>query len=412
MSVFNLTTLIITKHNAILAWRIENIDKHYPEYYNVSIIHRSECDMTWKYLDINENIVRNGNDNQFLYAFDILCPNKLNRITLSTNSTLNNVTIPSFNVTFTGVPREPFFSPDIDPGSFFIDDIGNLHLYWKKIEEVNYNGDNYMIRITNEYKIQTNHSNQTSNPKVDIIKSFVTFEKDQFNATLGAKFKLLSTNDVGPAKEASFIEIPSIDRRCGKPENIQVVKLGNDYNVTWKKPIGDYNITSYTVFWCSYSKDSPAQCDSPIDYERVNETLQILTLSNSDQHLKFAVSANTESSTSGMIWEQCKAVTDTTLIGQVESFRNSNTSTNKIELNWAPKCNDSLIVMNYSVEYCPVKDMTSDCTQTTKFLITNFKTLSIDNLKSNTLYRVTVIMQSATTKGPPSYQYIQTLSSG
>ena len=102
------------------------------------------------------------------------------------------------------------------------------------------------------------------------------------------------------------------------------MRLGNDYNVTWKKPFGDYEITSYTVFWCTSLSDLTSQCDSPIDYERVNETLQIFTLTSSDRYLKFAVSANTEISTSGMTWEQCKAETDSTRIGQVESFRSSN----------------------------------------------------------------------------------------
>ncbi|CAO1402274.1 unnamed protein product, partial [Diamesa tonsa] len=51
-------------------------------------------------------------------------------------------------------------------------------------------------------------------------------------------------------------------------------------------------------------------------------------------NLKFAVSANTESSTSGMTWEQCKARSDSTLIGEVEFLSCTNTSTNKIELEW------------------------------------------------------------------------------
>ena len=303
MSVYDFSTFIVTKQNVILTWKINNLDENYPKNYNVSLIYRSECDLTWKYLDLNENFVFR-NDSQFIYAFDRICPNKLNRITLSIKSKLNNVTIKSLDVKFMGLPREPVYSPTVDPESFYIDDIGNLHLYWKRINPTDYNGDNYTIQITNEHKHSTNHPNQTSFIKIDLNKSTATFEKDQFNATLGAKFKLLSSNDVGPAKDASFIEIPSKDRLCGKPEHIKVVRLGNDYNVSWKKPKGDHEITSYTIFWCTSLSDSTSQCDSPIDYKRVNGTLQIFTLTNSGKYLKFAVSANNESSTSGMIWEQ------------------------------------------------------------------------------------------------------------
>ena len=358
--------------------------------------------MTWRTLDISENVTQFENENRFMYVYELLCPNQLNRITLCTNSTLNNVKIPSLDVTFMGLPLEPFNSPIIDPGCFFIDNIGNLHLYWMRIDPTDYNGDNYMIRITNEHEIPTNHSNQTSNSKVDILKSSATFEKDQFNATLGGKYKLLSTNDVGPAKEASFIEIPSEDRRCGKPENIQVVRLGKIYTLSWKNPIG-HVITSYTVFWCTSLSDSTSQCDSPIDYERVNETLQIFTLTSSDRYLKFAVSANTESSTSGMTWEQCKAETDSTRIGQIESLISTKTSTNKIDLEWAPKCEDSFIMKNYIVEYCPVIEMNSDCSQSKRTHITNITTHLLENLEPNTLYRLTVTMQSATTMGKSSF---------
>ncbi|CAO1402264.1 unnamed protein product, partial [Diamesa tonsa] len=325
------------------------------------------------------------------------------------------------NVTFKGYPREPFFSPNMEPGSFSIDENDNLHLYWKRIYSTDFNGDNFTIQITNEHKYPRN---QSCNPTINILTSSATFEKDQFSARSGAKFKLLSSNEVGPAKEASFIEIPSEDHLskdasfieipseddlCGKPENIQVVQLDKDYTILWEKPKGDYEITSYTVFWCITLKGS--QCDVPIELRKFNGTDRRFEYQSSDHNLKFAVSANTDSSTSGMTWEQCKAGNDSTLIGQIEPMENIKTFTNKIVLEWAPKCEDSFIVKNYTVEYCPVKDMNSDCFEAKTTYITNTTTHSLDNLRSNTLYKISVTMQSETTKGKPTQQNVETSSS-
>ena len=223
----------------------------------------------------------------------------------------------------------------------------------------------------------------------------------------------LSSNDVGSATDASFIEIPSNDRLCGKPENIQVVALGGNYHVTWTEPIGDYDITSYTVFWCTSVSNSSTQCDSPIDFKRVNGTLQF-NMKSSDRHLKFAVSANTDSTTSGMTWEQCKAKTDPTQLGRIESSSKIiKISSNEIELKWSPKCEDRLIVKNYKISYCEVEnEKNNDCLHPYMSISTNTTQYAFEHLKSSTLYKFTILIKSETSNGLPSVpQYIKTNNS-
>ena len=192
MSVYNFSvSQTRNTNNAILTWKIENLDDHYPEDYKVYIEYQSGCDFIRRRLYINENMVRIGNENQFMYCFEKLCPNYENKITLFTNSTFDNLTTPSVEVKFMGLPREPFYSPIIDPGSFFIDDIGNLFVYWKRIDPTDYNGNNFKIQITNGHLQEPN----------DQTMWIATFGKDRFNTALDAKIKLLSSNDVGSATE-------------------------------------------------------------------------------------------------------------------------------------------------------------------------------------------------------------------
>ena len=357
----------------------------------------SGCCYKETFENITEKISRFSNI--FLYAFEHLCPNKLNRIDLYIKSkTTQGINFVNKTLLFYALPRKPSIVPVVDVGSFFIDNNDKVHIYWKKINKFDFYGENFTMHITNEL----DHTTHQLNNEQRLATSSYTFEKDWLNTTSGAKLKLHASNIFGPAINASWIEIPSKDRLCGKPENIQVYKVDKSYYVSWTEPIGNYNITSYTVFWCTSTKDTLTQCEAPVKFERFNERTLKFNLTDPDNNLKFAISANTENSSSGMTWEQCKAETNPNLIGQIEKLQSTVDSTNKITIKWETKCKDRLIVKNYILEYCAVKDMISSCIGTIKTHITNSTSYSIDHLEPNTMYKFNVTMLSATTRGSSS----------
>lgn len=350
--------------------------------------YNSACSLEIKVKNITGKISRNSNI--FLYAFEDLCPNENNRVDLCIRSTSQEVnSMINKSLTWEALPREPTIAPVVDVGSFFVDNNEDVHIYWKKINSNDYydNKANFTIEITNEH--------QSTNSTIDVLKSSAMIKKDWFNTTSGAKFKLRASNTAGPAINATWMKIPSKDRRCKKPENIQVLKMDGIYYVSWTKPLGNHDITSYTVFWGS-TAGSPTQLESPLDFKRVNGTFDFNLKSSDD--LKFGVSANTESSSSGIMWEECKAETDPTLIGQVENLKSTTNFTNKIIISWTSKCKDRYIVKNYIIEICAVKDMTSNCIEPVKTYKTNSTSYNVDKLEQNTIYKVTVTMESATTR--------------
>ncbi|CAO1410335.1 unnamed protein product [Diamesa serratosioi] len=406
----NSKIVLETKNNAILAWETESIDQHYPEKYDIFIVYRSSCDLTWIRLNITKNFVRNGN--QFLYAFEKICHNNTNKITLGSESISQGTKYENVTIDYQGLPNVPFVVPQVDVGSFFIDKNNDVHIYWKKIDSTSYNGDKFQINFTQEIKKSTRQLNnqtinQTITEKIDLIRSTTILKQDWFNSSLGVKIKLQAYNDIGYASGASFIEIPPKDHLCGKPENIQVYVLNKTYHVSWTKPSDNSEIDSYTVFYCNSITGGTTQCDSSIDFTTVTEDLKFnITTSN---YLKFAVSANTDSSTSGMTWMECLAETDPTKIGQIVSLTNITTSTDSIDLNWEPTCKDRLIVKYYTINYCSVKtEGSNDCVKKFGPFNTSTTTYSLKDLKLNAYYKISVTMHSATTQGPQKDQFFKT----
>ena len=231
MLVKNFNMALITVNNAILNWEIQNLDENYLKNYIVFISYKT-CGLTIEDLIINKHINRVGNGTQFIYAFEKLCPNLVQEIKLSINTTLENKTIFNETIEFMALPTVPFIVPEVDVGSFFIDVDENVHIYWNLILKDKWNGDNLMIQITNEHKYPTNQlNNQTFQTESNYLSTAV-LKKDWINNTLGAEIRLQAKNSIGFAKSASFIKIPSKDRLYAKPENIQVYRLNNYYHVS------------------------------------------------------------------------------------------------------------------------------------------------------------------------------------
>lgn len=131
----------------------------------------------------------------------------------------------------------------------------------------------------------------------------------------------------GSADFPSYWRVPKKAQRCAAPENVTF----NGNLIEWNEPkakilsdgekIVELNtirycpqVTSYTVFWCAPGNrtNSLFQCEGPIQFERIPVTSNITSyshnLNDTRTGLNFAVSANSQDSSSGMVWAEKKII--------------------------------------------------------------------------------------------------------
>ncbi|XP_035207462.1 oncostatin-M-specific receptor subunit beta-like [Stegodyphus dumicola] len=200
------------------------------------------------------------------------------------------------------LPDVPYLRPEITNSSFIIEateitkispDIRTVTLYWKSIPAAHENGPDfqYMIRISSQNRLQRTASvgNETS----------YSFEKLRVN--LCYKFELFASNSVGPSSNISTIVIEA-DKLIDGPKEIIVRSDGSEYNIRWKAP--EIAVKFYTLFWCERAVRRRGGCVGSLEWLHLSETKHVLKLSDSKLY-QFAVSANTEDRTSGMVEASC-----------------------------------------------------------------------------------------------------------
>lgn len=296
------------------------------------------------------------------------------------------------------VMRRPDHPPVVDTGSFNIGPGGDVYIYWKHLQKCYQNGVNYSYVIKSSNK-------QYEFPN-EIHQQLAKYTKDRVNLMKDTTLTIRNINAMGASEKASSLVIPGMMRRLEGPSKIKKFLTNGSYQLSWSPPEHmPEQITSYTVFWCVSKSELPNSCDSSIDFVRrlPSETYFEYT---SNETINFAVSANSQTSTSGMTWARCTTASSKE-IGKIKTIWIPRLAAEEIEVEWKLECTDSGIVAGYQLEYCPSREpKTLECMEKEKKInITG----GLDNPKHTltgltpyTTYKIIIRMFSNSTMGPES----------
>lgn len=296
------------------------------------------------------------------------------------------------------IPDKP---PLTDIGSFSFTDSGHVFVYWKELLKFENNGPNlkYIVIDAND---TTTVSTRTL-AKLEYIDANIM--------TKPLNFHIYSQNDVGKSIKYSSVVVPAVKDRCEPPTLIKKIRLDNKtYNISWVAPIKGPKITSYTIFWCEPNNESPNDCKGSIDFERISSDVLSYRLETNNS-MNFAISANSESSSSGMIWAMCTVLPGNE-INKLTSIITVKVQATSIEFKWSLACIDRTILTGYILEYCIIKDPKLEVCEETKSvnISADAKEYILQGLKPYTTYSVRIQMLSEYSKGPWSEPQVNTTS--
>lgn len=299
--------------------------------------------------------------------------------------------------------RIPDNPPMTDIGAFSFTASGHIFIYWKALQESEYNGNNM------HYDVIEVH-NTTIKPKL-VEKTLAKFEQFDANTmTKSLNFRIYSENDVGKSNFASSIQVPAVRDRCEPPTNIKKIRVNSTtYNLSWVAPFHGPKVTSYTVFWCESANESPSHCKNSIDFKRVDRNTFEFQLKTNNT-MNFAISANSNSSSSGMIWAMCTVLPGNE-INKLTSIYMVKTQSTYIEFKWSLACIDRTILSGYTLEFCPIKDpKTEECKEPFKSydIFANATGYVLSGLNPYTTYKTRIRMLSGNSKGPWSDSLVNT----
>lgn len=296
------------------------------------------------------------------------------------------------------IMRRPDQPPTVDVGSFNIGPGGDVYIYWKHLQKCYQNGANYSYSVVS--------SNKQYEFPSELNSHLAFYTKDRMNLKTDTTFTIKSFNAIGASKDASSLVIPGKVRRFDGPTKIKKILSNGSYQLSWSPPDGSHgDVTSYTVFWCVSKSELPNSCESSIDFIHRMPS-QTHFQYNSSQTVNFAVSANSKTSTSGMVWARCTTA-NSNEIGKIKTIWIPRLVSTEIEVEWKLECTDSGIVAGYQLEYCPSKEpKTLECMEPEKKLnitggLENPKH-TLTGLMPYTTYKIIIRMFSNSTMGPAS----------
>ncbi|XP_055534831.1 cytokine receptor-like isoform X3 [Wyeomyia smithii] len=300
---------------------------------------------------------------------------------------------------FNTLPKRPDNPPEVAIGGFEINAYNDIFVYWKEIPKSQHNSAlGFRYKITEIRKNGLPISNVTEGRNGSTMQQFRNMMDGNYT------FFIRSSNSEGDSLEYSKLFIPSKTYRMPKPEIIKLLSDSGRYLLSWKAfPTQITKVTSYTVFWCNSSSNSPNDCNGSINFVYVNADQLYYELSNVSSTLNFAVAANFEQLSSGMVWASCTA-TQKNDIGKLKTIWIPSMQATYIDLEWKLECGDSAIVEGYNIIYCPINSpRDQSCKIQEKSLnITGTTSHRISGLKPYVTYRIQISMYSKSRIGPRS----------
>lgn len=300
---------------------------------------------------------------------------------------------------FTTASRIPDDPPRTDMGAFSVNDYGHVYLYFEGLPKSRHNGINLQYIFT-----------ELSRPALKPSQIVYEAKFEDIHPSDDLMFTIKSANSEGSSELASHLRVPPFHERCSMPTQIKKIKSDEEtYDFSWQPPTESLTqycpeITSYTVFWCNSKNDSPNSCGGYISFERVSSNVFHFER-KSKTSLNFAVSANSNSSSSGMVWTKCTALAGNDL-SKLTSILVSRVAATSIEFRWELQCNEQTIIRGYVLQFCPVKnEHTSDeciAPKQTIEINKNTKGYNLTDLLPYTTYKTQIQMISGNSSGPLS----------
>lgn len=271
------------------------------------------------------------------------------RVSIKVSSTENIDEFWSKNAThlFSTFSRRPDRPPRTDSGSFSLTDNNDVFIYWEELHKSEHNGDDFKYII-----VDANNREHA----VSGIWWWKLGNSSSFHLPKPLKFKIFSENKEGRSNASSIITIPN--KRCDPPINIKKFHEENLYNISWTRPTKlDQRITGYTVFWCEQNhSENENDCKGSVHFSRVGSDVTTFELKTT-KTMNIAISAETETSTSGMTWAKCTVGSGSEHTTFIKSFTTSPTNTStSIRCQWGIECVQQMMSTKYQLKYCPIGD--------------------------------------------------------
>ncbi|XP_052895063.1 cytokine receptor [Anopheles moucheti] len=303
---------------------------------------------------------------------------------------------------FNTLPRKPDIPPDVAIGGFEDSTEHHLFVYWRKLDDWQHNGNGFYYNIT------------MIGPNGTIITHLNTTKGviDRHHvADMDYTFKIRSVNTEGFSKHSSEVFVPSRRHRLGKPLIDKLLSDSGKFTLSWKPPFNAHaTITSYTVFWCNTTSNSPNDCNGSINFTSVAPDQTTFILSDAGSTLNFAVAANAGNLSSGMVWAACTA-THKSDIGKLKIIWITEMMSSYIYLKWNTECGD-VAHTGYIIYYCPISNpRTLSCKEpelSVNVTNKNQQECQLENLKPYVTYKIEIAMYSETQMGPRSEPLVNT----
>lgn len=351
----NLSVINKTSDSALLHWSVPFPMQNFPPGLHHRVTYQNQWDFqkTWQVINITNDVrvhKRYFNLTGLEYAnavYDV-------RVFMKSALAIGEDKWSQFSdITFRTPPRLPGLPPRTDIGSFEIaDNNGNrdVYLYWQAIPSYLENGDSFKYEVAH---VEENSRKLSLSPN-EITKTYAKFKGISFNSF---RFEIVTTNVIGSNKKRAKIYVPSRLEIPREPISFTKIAFENGlYELSWKPPVASAEIVNYTIFWCDNERDRPYQCTGYLDWVHVprNTSIYNMTVPDPKKVYQFAISANTERASSGMVWASCTVIHNK-VVGKMKSVWINRIGSDFIEVGWKLDCSDRIgIVEGFNIYYCPI----------------------------------------------------------
>ena len=279
----------------------------------------------------------------------------------------------------------------------------SITLFWKAVPFEFHNGKDfhYLVehkRIAKRHSRDINLLNEIGDNPVRTHNTTYTFNHMKSDWTY--EFTVYGVNTQGRSSNYSQIIVESNDLIPHKPIGIDVYSFGGGrYEVQWSKPrVSQSNdqIVNFTVFWCKNLRPRPFPCEGPIDWVHTKNMSIALELPDIATNYQFAVSANTESSSSGMSWAEC-IVPINGRLDKLSDVSLKVINSTSMYVIWKLNCPaQRRVVEGYKINYCVTRDNScSICEKQDSVEVDNSaENFILNDLEPFTSYKVTVLAYS------------------
>ncbi|KAL1461524.1 hypothetical protein WDU94_013411 [Cyamophila willieti] len=298
------------------------------------------------------------------------------------------------NITFRTLPTEPTNPPQVDIGSFEskrkkIMGKRDVYIYWQQIPEYHYNGTDFDYVVT---------GNSNANLEVVPTEQSKTFAKfHNLEENMEYTFEIYSKNIMGRSTP-SIIRVPKTQQVLPQPTSFTSIVYSNlTYELSWIHPkmMNESSTLNYTLFWCATDQVYPfEECTGFLNWSHIpgNSLAQNITVPDKKRY-KFAISLNTNSASSGMVWSQCLVIHNSSISGMNNVYIKS-VGASSVIVAWLLECSDRVgVIKGFVVSYCPILNTADQCEenlQRQEIHDPSATELNVTDLHSYRTYKLTV----------------------